>query len=209
MDLKKVGKLIYELRKEKGMTQKQIADSLNLSDKTISKWERGIGFPDVSILNELSRVLEVNIEKLILGEIEKNEIDGGNMKKIKFYACQSCAGMLTGTGEAEVSCCGRKLEALNPQPENEEHKIDVEEIEDDYYITFNHEMKKEHFISFVAYSLYNKVFLVKLYPEQGAELRIPKMYGGTLYAFCSNHGIFAKKMPLPERQNKKNREAAL
>ena len=50
MDCKKIGSLIYELRKDKNMTQKQIADLMNISDKTISKWERGLGCPDISLL---------------------------------------------------------------------------------------------------------------------------------------------------------------
>ena len=50
MDLSKVGKLISTLRKEKDMTQKQVADLMNISDKAISKWERGLGCPDVSLL---------------------------------------------------------------------------------------------------------------------------------------------------------------
>ena len=61
MDLSKVGKLISTLRKEKDMTQKQVADLMNISDKAISKWERGLGCPDVSLLPELSQILGVNI----------------------------------------------------------------------------------------------------------------------------------------------------
>ena len=83
MDCSKVGKLIFGLRKEKGMTQKQLADAMNISDKTISKWERGLGCPDVSLLRELSEVLNVDIEKILLGDLEPNNADGGNMKKNK------------------------------------------------------------------------------------------------------------------------------
>ncbi|MDD4378167.1 MAG: helix-turn-helix transcriptional regulator, partial [Eubacteriales bacterium] len=69
MDCKKVGILIHGLRKEKNLTQKQLADAMNISDKTISKWERGLGCPDVSLLHELSNVLNVNIEKILLGDL--------------------------------------------------------------------------------------------------------------------------------------------
>jgi transcriptional regulator with XRE-family HTH domain len=64
MDCGKVGKLILYLRKEKNMTQKEVADAMKISDKTISKWERGLGCPDVSLLSELSHILGVNIEKI-------------------------------------------------------------------------------------------------------------------------------------------------
>ena len=73
MNCSKVGKLILTLRQEKGMTQKALADEMNISDRTISKWERGIGCPDVSLLRELSAILEVNIEKILVGDLEPNE----------------------------------------------------------------------------------------------------------------------------------------
>ena len=66
MDCSKVGSLLLSLRQERGWTQKQLADALNLSDRTISKWERGLGCPDVSLLPELSAVLAVDIEKILL-----------------------------------------------------------------------------------------------------------------------------------------------
>ena len=83
VDCKKVGGLIYQLRKEKNMTQKQIADFMNISDKTISKWERGLGCPDISLLQELSEILEVNVSGILSGEINLNELVVGNMRKIK------------------------------------------------------------------------------------------------------------------------------
>ena len=61
MDSSKVGKLIFDLRKEKNMTQKELAEALYLSDRTISKWERGVGCPDVSLLSKLSEVFGVSI----------------------------------------------------------------------------------------------------------------------------------------------------
>lgn len=188
MDCKRVGELIFRLRKEKGMTQKQLADMMNISDKTISKWERGLGCPDVSLLRELSQIFNVYVEKILSGELESNNEVGGNMKKIKFYMCPSCGNVFTATKEGEVSCCGRKtacLEALK----NEEYDLNIETVENDYYITFSHDMTKEHYISFVAYVTYDRVILVKLYPEQAGEVRLPRMNRGRLYFGCSKHGL--------------------
>ncbi|HNU80494.1 MAG TPA: helix-turn-helix domain-containing protein [Bacillota bacterium] len=190
MDCSKVGKLIFGLRKEKGMTQKQLADAMNISDKAISKWERGLGCPDVSLLRELSEVLNVNIEKILLGDLEPNNADGGNMRKLKFYTCPNCGNTLTSTGESDVSCCGRKLAPLIPKPAEGIHKLTVEEIEEDYYVTFKHEMSKKHYISFIAYVAYDKVLFVKLYPEQGSEVRFPKMHSGKIYMCCNQHGLW-------------------
>lgn len=190
MDCSKTGRLILSLRKEKGLTQKQLADAMNISDKTISKWERGLGCPDVSLLRELSGVLGVNIEKLLMGNLDPNDTDGGNMKKIKFYVCPECGNTLTATGDAEISCCGRKLSPLEPKPADDRHRLEVSEIDGEQYITFSHEMSKQHYITFVAYVTYDRVTLVKLYPEQGAEVRLPIMHRGKLYFHCSGHGLF-------------------
>lgn len=193
MDYSKIGKLILTLRREKKMTQKDVAEAMNISDKTISKWERGLGCPDVSLLGDLSSILGVNIEKILLGDLEPNDAEGGNMKRIKFYVCSNCGNVMNSIGEADLSCCGRKLEPLIVKKENEEHAITVEEIDNEYYLTIQHEMTKTHFISFVAYVGWDRVLLVKLYPEQNPEVRIPKMKGGSFYIYCNQHGLWKKE----------------
>lgn len=190
MDCSKIGSLILRLRKEKNLTQKNIAEQMNISDKTISKWERGLGCPDVSLLAELSNVLGVNIEKILLGDLEQKETDGGNMRGVKFYICKSCGNVITSTSDTDLSCCGRKLEGLVAGSGDEDHKFIITEIENDLYIKADHEMTKSHYISFVAYVTYDRLILVKLYPEQNAELRIPRIYKGKLYAYCTEHGLW-------------------
>lgn len=192
MDCSKVGKLILSLRKEKRMTQKELADAMGLSDRTISKWERGIGCPDVSLLNHLSDILGVEIENILSGDLDANDRDGGNMNRVKFYVCSTCGNVLFGTGDAEISCCGRKLAPLTALAKTHDHPMHIQEIEDDYYITMDHEMTKSHYISFVANVAYDRVLLIKLYPEQNAELRFPKTHGKKLYAYCSQHGLWEK-----------------
>lgn len=191
MDCIKVGNLIKKLRKEKNMTQKQLSDEMNISDKTISKWERGLGCPDVSLLGELSKIFKVNIDKILSGEMDCNMLNGGNMKKIKFYACPTCGNITTSLGEAEISCCGRILAPLTPKKCDEEHNIKIENIDNELYITFSHEMTKEHYISFVAYVTYDRVYFVKLYPEQGGEVRLPLSYKGKILLYCNNHGLYS------------------
>ncbi len=68
MEKEKTGQLIAELRKEKGLTQKQLADALNVTDKAVSKWERGLSFPDISMLEPLSDLLGVTIMEILAGE---------------------------------------------------------------------------------------------------------------------------------------------
>lgn len=194
MNYEKVGSVIYQLRKEAAMTQQELADKLFISNKAISKWERGQGCPDVSLLGSLSEVFGVNIEKILAGDLSPNSADGGNMKRAKLYVCPMCGNILTATGDAEISCCGRKLEPLVSKTADAEHQLHVEVIEDDYYITFEHEMSKDHFLNFFAYLDYDRVTLVRLYPEQGGEVRFPKRGRGKLLFGCSKDGLFSWKL---------------
>lgn len=68
MDKERTGQLITELRKEKGLTQKQLAEALNVTDKAVSKWERGLSFPDISMLEPISQTLDISIMELLAGE---------------------------------------------------------------------------------------------------------------------------------------------
>lgn len=68
MELNKTGKFIALIRKEKGLTQRELAEKLNLFEKTISKWERGVGFPDISLILPLCKCLEIDANELMTGE---------------------------------------------------------------------------------------------------------------------------------------------
>ncbi len=73
IDNDEFGQFLYKLRKEKGMTQKQLAEKLYLSDKAVSKWERGLSLPDISLIMPLSKILEVTTTELLSGRrIEAN-----------------------------------------------------------------------------------------------------------------------------------------
>ena len=190
MDCKKVGSLILELRKEKNMTQKQLADLMNISDKTISKWERGLGCPDISLIPDLAQIFGVNIDILLSGEINSNDVVGGNMNKLKFYVCTQCGNMMTATGNAQISCCGKKLEALEAKKVDDNHKLIVEPVEDELYVTTEHDMTKEHYISFVAYVKGDRALILKQYPEWNMQFRFRKSVHGKLYHYCTNHVLF-------------------
>ena len=76
MDNKKFGDFIKELRKEKQLTQKELGEKLNITDKAISKWERGLSFPDIAVLKHLAEFFEIDISELLNGERgKKQEID--------------------------------------------------------------------------------------------------------------------------------------
>lgn len=73
MDNEKFGRFIKNLRKQKNMTQKELAEKLNITDKAVSKWERGLSFPDITILNLISDIFGITVSELLNAEIGKNE----------------------------------------------------------------------------------------------------------------------------------------
>ncbi len=189
MDCEKIGRLICGLRKEKGLTQRELAERLRVSDKAVSKWERGLGCPDVSLLTALSAVLGVDVQGLLAGELEQNDTVGGNMKQLKFYVCPQCGNLLTSTAEAAVSCCGKPLEALTARKAEPEERLSVELIENEYFVSSPHEMTKEHYVAFVALLTGDAVILRKMYPEWDLQTRIPRLAHGLLVWYCTRHGL--------------------
>ncbi len=190
MDNVKIGQLILQLRKEKGMTQQQLAEQLKISNKTISKWETGNGAPDVSLWEDLSTVLGADILKLLQGELHPNRPDVGKIDKIRFYICPVCGNILTSTGAANVSCCGRKIKPEAAVPCIPGHEISIDQFDIEYCISLNHEMSKDHYIYFLAYVRGDCIVLIRSYPEQNPVFYLPLVRGtGNLYLYCSKHGL--------------------
>lgn len=190
MDASKIGNLIYELRVARNMTQKQLAERLFISDKTVSKWERGGGFPDLALLPDIAQVLDVRLEDLLRGEIDTNDMTGGNMKNLKFYVCPQCGNLVTASEDAQVFCCGKPLEALEPVKAKADDALEVELIENEYFVSSKHEMTKEHYIMFVALLTGDSMVLRRQYPEWNLQTRLPRMAHGKLLWYCNNHGLF-------------------
>ena len=73
MDNKKIGKLIADLRKKQGLTQQELGDKVGVGFRAVSKWERGITLPDITIINEVSRILGISSDELLAGELKEKE----------------------------------------------------------------------------------------------------------------------------------------
>jgi len=189
MDCGKVGALIRALRREQGLTQRALAQRLGLSAKTVSKWECGLGCPDVGLLAELSQILGVNLNSLLSGALESNETVGGNMKKSKFYLCPDCGSLTVSTGMAEIACCGRRLSALEMCKATPEQRLRVEAVEDEWFVSSDHPMEKENYIPFVAWASGARLEIHKMYPEWNLQLRIPRRGHGMLLWFAPEHGL--------------------
>ena len=100
------GNTIKSLREKQKMTQAELAKLLCVSDKTISKWETGRGYPDICFLEPLTKTLKVSIIELLSGNKITNQNTSANLKKSCFYTCSICGNVIFSLGDALVSCCG-------------------------------------------------------------------------------------------------------
>lgn len=89
MDKEKIGIFVHELRKEKQMTQKEMADKLGITDKAVSKWERGLSYPDISMLEPIAKLLDVSVMELLQGQRIENESFIKDHEKQYFERSQS------------------------------------------------------------------------------------------------------------------------
>ena len=112
------------------------------------------------------------------------------MKTMKFYICPYCGNIVTAAADASVSCCGRRLMAEDLKKASEGERLNAEIIENEYFITSDHEMTREHCIGFVALITADTVILKKLYPEWDMQLRMPMLKRGRLVWHCSRHGLY-------------------
>ena len=179
--------MLAALRKEKGMTQLELAEQMGVTDKAVSKWERGQGCPDVSLLPRLAQTLGVEVEGLLAGELLENEQP---RTENYFYVCPTCGNILTSALGAAVTCCGKKLSPLEAvKAPEEEERLSVELIENDYFVSSSHPMTKEHYVSFVALATGDTLILRRLYPEWDLQTRLPRIGHGKLFWYCVQHGL--------------------
>lgn len=185
---------IRALREGIGITQRELAERIGVSDKTVSKWETGRGLPDISTLALLAEALGVSLSELFAGDKTANRNKSANMQRSVFYVCPVCGNVIHAMGEGVFSCCGVTLPKLEAEIADEEHGVQVEVIDGEYYVSLSHPMSREHYISFMAYVNWERLQLVKLYPEQEAAARFARFGSGILYVYCRKHGLFSVKL---------------
>lgn len=184
------GTVIKELREKKKLTQADLAETLLVSDKTISKWETGRGYPDITLLEPLSKTLGVSVTELLAGEAVTNANTSANMMRSRFYVCPICGNIIHSLGEASIHCHGILLTPEEAAPADGKHLLSVETDGDEYFVTTEHEMTKAHYISFVAAVSADRIQLVKLYPEWNAEVRFKRSGVQKIYLYCNRDGLF-------------------
>lgn len=184
------GAVIKNLREKYRLTQAELADKLKVSDKTVSKWETGRGYPDISLLEPIANVFEISIAELISGNAINNVNVSANMLRSVFYICPVCGNIVHTMGEAVIHCHGVALTPCRAEESDEHHKIFIEKAEDDYYIRIEHDMTKKHYISFIAALSSDRIQMVKLYPEGNAETRFPVRSVKKILFYCNRDGLF-------------------
>ena len=188
------GSTVKQLREKRNMTQAELADKIGVSSKTISKWETAKGLPDISLLQPLAQALGISVIELMNGEPILNRNISANMLRSKFYVCPLCGNAIHALGDTLISCCGITLPALEAEEADDAHAVAIEKVEDEQFVTVHHPMRKQHYISFVAFVTSDRIQMVKLYPEGNAETRLQLRGMGYLYYHCNRHGLFRKKI---------------
>ena len=190
MDNYVTGALIKKLREAKHLTQEELADKVCVSGKAISKWETGRGFPDIGLLEPLAKALGISVVELLSGADITNRNRSSDMRKSKFYVCPVCGNVIQATGEAVMICCGITLPPLEAESPDSEHAMNIEVVEDEYYVTLDHPMTKTHYISFLVAVSDQRIQMEKLYPEWASGTRFKIDGVQRIYAYCNRHGLF-------------------
>lgn len=192
MNAEKTGKIIYEARAKKGMTQKELADAIAVTDKAVCKWEKGHGCPDITLLSQLSKVLEIDIQSILRGELVKNRSIAGNMNRLKFYRCPTCGNLVTSVKEIEISCCGNKLHSMElRQTDNPKYQPVISEFDGRYLVSFKHPMTKDEYIANLITVQYDKLMVTNLFAEQEAVVILPQIGGVRMFVITSKGELFA------------------
>ena len=145
-------------------------------------------------MEPLAKTLGVSVPELMNGEQIFNKNRSANVQRTKFCVCPICGNVLLSMGDAVISCCGVALPPMEAEEAALEHEIRVERVEDEYFLSVEHPMTREHYISFLAFVSSDRVEFVKLYPEGNAETRMQLRGHGWLYACCNRHGLFKKRI---------------
>ena len=185
---------VKRLREAKGMTQAELAAQLCVSSKAVSKWETAKGLPDITLVEPLAKALGVSVMELMSGDTVINRNRVCNLLRSKLYFCPLCGNIIHASSAAVVSCCGITLPPLEAEEIDTDHRITLENVEDEHFLTVHHEMTKTHYISFAAYVTTDRFQLVKFYPEDNAEARFQRCDTGELFLYCNKHGLMKQKI---------------
>lgn len=116
----------------------------------------------------------------------------GNLRRTGFYVCPACGNIVQSMAPGDFRCCGQSLVRL--EGADGTGLIRTEVIDGENYISLDHPMDKDHYITFLAYVTTDRVYFKKLYPEQEAACAFPRKGVGTVYACCNRDGLFCVRV---------------
>ncbi len=194
MDRYLTGVTIKDLREKRGMTQAQLASVLSVSDKTVSKWETGAGYPDITMLEPIAKALHVSVAELLAGCAVENANVSANMLRSHFYVCPVCGNTVHAMGEAHISCHGIPLPPLTAEPADGIHAMHASYTEDELYVWADHPMDKQHHVVFLAAVSLDCVQILRLYPEGPAQAHFRRSGVQQLYLYCKRDGLYSVRL---------------
>ncbi|MDO4564356.1 MAG: helix-turn-helix transcriptional regulator [Clostridia bacterium] len=188
------GNKIRKLRLEKGLTQRELAESIGVCAKTVSKWECGGGLPDVGLLPPLCKALQCDASALLDDGLSEGSAAVINLRKARFYRCPVCKSFCLGFGNGAVSCCGRRLAPLEPSKAKEPQVPDISLSDGEWFISSGMPMTKEDYVEFIAFAGQDGFLLFPQYPEWELNARIPAHSHGTLFWYSQRDGLLFKRI---------------
>ena len=194
MDRYLTGATIRDLRERYGMTQAQLAEQLNVSDKAVSKWETGAGYPDITLIEPIAQALHTSTAELLSGVAVHNSNVSANMLRSHFYVCPVCGNVIHAMGEAHLSCHGITLPPQSAEPADDTHAISASCTGDELYVWSDHAMDKRHYLMFIAAVSPDCVQIVRLYPEGAAAAHFRRSGVRDLYLYCNRDGLYMTQL---------------
>lgn len=194
MDRYLTGATIKDLRERCGMTQAQLACKLSVSDKAVSKWETGAGYPDITLLEPIAAALRTSVAELLSGASVQNGNVSANMLRSRLYVCPICGNSFHAMGEAHISCHGITLPPLRPEPVDASHEVRATCTGDELFVQVDHPMDKGHHIVFMAAMSPDCAQIARLYPEGPAEAHFRRSGVRDLYLFCNRDALFSVRL---------------
>ncbi len=104
------------------------------------------------------------------------------MKNLKLFCCGSCGEVVATYGNAEIKCCGNELKPIKIEPAGIDDVPEISEMDGDYVLEYHHVMTKEDYIVAVVAELYDRMEMIRLFPEQESLVRLSQDVGGKMYS---------------------------
>ncbi len=142
------------------------------------------------MLEPIAAVFGISVAELMSGNAICNRNVASNMLKSLFYVCPVCGNVIHSTGDLSVCCHGVQLMPEPAEEADDNHRILLERVEDEYYVSVEHDMTKSHFISFVAALSSEGIQMIKLYPEGAPAARVKIRGVKKIYCYCNRDGLF-------------------